>query len=355
MNSIKIVKSDITKLKTTAIVNAANENLARGGGVCGAIFEAAGIDKLEAACRKIGSCDTGSAEVTPKFNMGQGCIIHAVGPRWIDGKHGEPELLRSAYQASLRIAGHYEIESIGFPLISAGIFGYPEDLAWKEAITACRDFLDEHPNWDMQVVFAVRSDEKLALGKKVLDELAMHLNADGHTLTFGELKNVYGSKAVKAVYFHRPEEINGFLSNWYPSKFRIDKMTFTSIEQYIMYSKCHLFGDLAAELAVMDTDDPSEQKKIGRKVNGYISEIWEGARQAVLMRGLAAKFTQNPELRNLLVQTKDAWLVECAGSDKIWACGRRLDDIRRTDLKQWEGKNILGFALMETRSLLQVL
>ena len=179
ISSVSIIKSDITMLDTVAVVNAANKNLAKGGGVCGAIFEAAGADQLEAACKKIGYCDTGSAVITSKFDMGEGYIIHVVGPMWTDGRHGEPVLLRSAYLSALRLAEDYGITSVGFPLISAGIFGYPEELAWKEAISACRDFLEEHPELDLQVVFAVRSDRLLAMGKKVLDELAIHLDADG--------------------------------------------------------------------------------------------------------------------------------------------------------------------------------
>ena len=175
MCSISIVKSDITKLNTAAVVNAANEHLAHGSGVCGAIFAAAGADRLEAACRRIGHCDTGAAVITPKFDMGVGWIIHAVGPGWTDGLHGEPALLRSAYLSSLQLARDYGIASIGFPLISAGIFGYPEELAWKEAITTCRDFLNENADLDLQVVFAVRSDRLLAMGRQMLEELAGEL------------------------------------------------------------------------------------------------------------------------------------------------------------------------------------
>ena len=122
MSSIEIKKISITKLDTDAIVNAANEGLLEGGGVCGAIFQEAGSVELTKACNAIGGCKTGNAVITPGFNLPAKYVIHAVGPRWFDGKHNEPKLLYSAYKQSLLIAKENGLHSIGFPLISAGIF-----------------------------------------------------------------------------------------------------------------------------------------------------------------------------------------------------------------------------------------
>ena len=144
MSTIKIRKISITALNTDVIVNAANEGLQAGGGVCGAIFKAAGHKQLQEACNKIGHCDTGSAVITPGFNLKARYIIHTVGPRWIDGRHKEPELLYSAYYRSLELTISNHCRSVGFPLISAGIFGYPVQGAWYQAFDACRDFLDQH-------------------------------------------------------------------------------------------------------------------------------------------------------------------------------------------------------------------
>ena len=105
-NSVRILKTGITQLKADAVVNAANTGLWAGGGVCGAIFKAAGYEQLQEACRKIGHCDTGSAVITPGFHLKAKYILHAVGPRWTDGKHKEPELLYGAYRRSL--AGAHE-------------------------------------------------------------------------------------------------------------------------------------------------------------------------------------------------------------------------------------------------------
>ena len=123
MSLIEIKKIGITDLSTDAIVNAANEGLWAGGGVCGAIFAAAGREELQAACDRIGKCDTGSAVITPGFALRSKYVIHAVGPRWSGGEHGEPRLLYGAYRRSLELACEHGCRSIGFPLSSAGIFG----------------------------------------------------------------------------------------------------------------------------------------------------------------------------------------------------------------------------------------
>lgn len=162
-----------------------------------------------------------------------------------------------------------------------------------------------------------------------------------------------GDESCGAVYFHKPEEPHGFLSNWYPSDFTLDGMQFSSAEQYIMYRKCMTFGDTATAKKVMETDDPAQQQALARNAKGYHDVVWGGLRQVILMRALVAKFTQNEELRDALLDTGDDYLVECAHNDKLWACGERLDGSARLDIARWSGKNILGFALMEVRNMLQ--
>ena len=164
---------------------------------------------------------------------------------------------------------------------------------------------------------------------------------------------IISDQEVDAVFFHKPEEPNGYLSNWFLCSFDLDDMHFSSVEQYIMYRKCKLFGDDVSAVAVLATDDVATQQAIGRNARGYIDAVWAGARQMVAYRALMAKFSQNEVLRQQLLDTGDAYLVECAGSDKIWACGIRLDDDRRFDASNWKGSNILGFALMEVREKLK--
>lgn len=137
----EIVWNDITKMQVDAVVNAANSRLAPGSGVCGAIFAAAGYEKLDRACRAIGGCPTGGAVITDGFALPARYVIHAVGPVWQGGKMGEPEQLRSCYLNSLQLALAHGCGSIAFPLISSGIYGYPKEEALQIAKDAIEDFL----------------------------------------------------------------------------------------------------------------------------------------------------------------------------------------------------------------------
>ena len=178
MSSITIVKTDLTQMDTDCIVNAANSRLAMGGGVCGAIFRAAGPAELQAACDEIGSCPTGYAVITPGFALKARYVIHAVGPVWQGGNSNEPQYLYSCYRASLERARENDCHSIGFPLISSGIFGYPKDRAWFGALKACSDWINEHPDYEIDIVFAVLDDKTLDLGTLVMEDLGLVQNRD---------------------------------------------------------------------------------------------------------------------------------------------------------------------------------
>jgi O-acetyl-ADP-ribose deacetylase (regulator of RNase III) len=134
---VDTLEGDITTLSVDAIVNAANRSLARGGGVCGAIFDAAGA-RLDAACAAIGGCATGDAVATPGFDLPAHWVIHAVGPVWRGGDAGEAERLASCYRRSLEVADELGARSVAFPAISTGIYGYPADDAARVAVSTVR-------------------------------------------------------------------------------------------------------------------------------------------------------------------------------------------------------------------------
>lgn len=168
MKSLEIRKIGITDLETDAIVNAANEGLREGSGVCGAIFHAAGAADMTKACKAIGHCPTGGAVITPGFRLPAKYVIHTVGPIYRDGISGEPEQLYSAYHSSLNLAMENGLHSIAFPLISAGIFGYPKEQAWKVAIQSCLDWQSQHNDYEMHIVFAVLDDRIMEIGVGLL-------------------------------------------------------------------------------------------------------------------------------------------------------------------------------------------
>jgi len=140
---IEIVEGDITHLEVDAIVNAANDRLLPGGGVCGAIHRAAGPG-LEEACQAIGQCPTGEARITPGFRLPARYVIHAVGPLWRGGMEDEAELLAAAYASALELAERHELDTIAFPAISTGIYGYPLEEATQVAVQTIRKWIAEH-------------------------------------------------------------------------------------------------------------------------------------------------------------------------------------------------------------------
>lgn len=143
-NRIEIVTGDITRLKADAIVNAANRTLLGGGGVDGAIHSVAGRQLYE-ECKKLGSCETGQAKITGGYRLPAKYVIHAVGPVWRGGNAGEDDLLASCYSASLELASRHHCETIAFPAISTGIYGFPKERAAAIAVRVVKNYLAEHP------------------------------------------------------------------------------------------------------------------------------------------------------------------------------------------------------------------
>lgn len=169
-----IVRNDIARVRADVLVNAANERLAAGGGVCGAIFEGAGAGRMAAACARIGHCPTGSAVTTPGFDLPCRWVVHAVGPVWRGGSHGERDLLRSCYRSLFAEVARLGADSVAFPLISAGIFGYPVREALDVARAETSAFLDDHP--DVEVTLVVFTRDVVAQGVALLGELREYVD-----------------------------------------------------------------------------------------------------------------------------------------------------------------------------------
>jgi O-acetyl-ADP-ribose deacetylase (regulator of RNase III) len=159
---LEIIRNDITKVAVDAIVNAANPALNGGGGVDGAIHEAAGPELLQ-ACQLLGGCQVTEAKITGGYRLKAKYVIHTVGPIWRDGKHHEAQLLRECYLNALRLAQTYQLTSIAFPLIASGIFGYPKAKALKVAVDAIKEFLVDH---DMMIYLVVYDRDTVLVTKQ---------------------------------------------------------------------------------------------------------------------------------------------------------------------------------------------
>lgn len=235
---LEIIRNDITKMKVDAIVNAANSALQMGGGVCGAIFQAAGAKELQKACDKIGHCPVGGAVITDAFQLDAKYIIHTVGPVWHGGGKNEEALLRSCYEESLKLAVENTCDAIAFPLISSGIFGYPKEQALQVAVSAISGFLMEH---DIQVYIVVFDKKAFGLSGKLFNSIHEYIDehyVDEQEMIFSREYRRYPEMAPESQVIisqdQRLEEILGQIDESFSERLLrfIDEKKMTDVQTY---------------------------------------------------------------------------------------------------------------------------
>ncbi|MBO1910710.1 macro domain-containing protein, partial [Microvirga sp. 3-52] len=196
---LEIVRNDLTKMNVDVIVNAANSALQIGGGVCGAIFNAAGATDLQVACDEIGGCPVGEAVITDGFGLPAKKIIHTVGPIWKGGNANEETLLRNCYKNSLALAVSEGYESIAFPLISSGIYGYPREQAFQVAMSTISEFLLTH---DIYVYLVVFDQKAFGISQQLFTSIKAYINehyVDEQEITYSRDRRQLDEEVMREV------------------------------------------------------------------------------------------------------------------------------------------------------------
>ena len=239
-----IIQGDITSLECDAIVNAANNSLLGGGGVDGAIHRAAG-PKLLAECRNLHGCDTGDAKITSGYNLKAKYVIHTVGPVWRGGAYNEKELLTSCYTRSLELAVSRECESVAFPMISAGVYGYPFDQALDVAVSSITDFLG-NTDWDLAVYLVIFSRRDFRIEGGLYNDVSMYIRGKmpvmGNRALFAGTMLCSERKAAEAVCedacYAAPSSVTDYVDSRIDESFtqmllrKIDEKGMTDVECY---------------------------------------------------------------------------------------------------------------------------
>lgn len=263
--SLEIVRNDITKMQVDAIVNTANTRPIVGGGVDRAIHKAAGVELL-AARKKIGDITTGKAEISPAYNLNARFVIHTVGPVWQDGEHGEREKLAACYANSLKLAAENHCSSVAFPLISAGVFGCPSEIAIAVATQAIRDFLVDH---DMDIYLVVFEHKAFKISSSLFEKVQSFIDERYIEELLDE--EYRGDMRERRTIFEAAEEDS-----------------FLNIPQWIGKSKERSLEDL------LDEVDDTFSEALLRLIDGKGKKDPEVYKRANVDRKLFSKIRNNP-------------------------------------------------------------
>lgn len=272
-----IVRNDITRMNVDAIVNAANSHLQMGGGVCGAIFRAAGEIELQRECDSIGYCPVGEAVITNGYKLYAKYIIHAVGPIWAGGNHNEEKLLYSCYEKSLGLAKNKKLGSIAFPLISSGIYGYPKAQAMRVASKAIVDFLMDN---EMDVYLVLFDMDAVYIGDKIFSSITRYID-DNY------ISEVHESRAAERQRVDEKRNIIMYQTS-------LNSMG-TRLNECQPISEIHVMED-SLESLVMNLDESFSQTLM-RLIDAKGKTDAEVYKKANIDRKLFSKIRSNPEYR----------------------------------------------------------
>lgn len=275
---LQIIRNDITKVRCDAIVNAANSTLLGGGGVDGAIHKAAGRGLL-LECMKLGGCKVGQAKITKGYNLPCKYVIHTVGPKWKGGSNNERELLESCYKNSLELAKENNCESVAFPLISSGVYGYPMNEAFKVAVDTVAEFLMHN---DMLVYIVVYNKNALATGSKLFMNIAQYID-DNYVAE----NSPYDSRRINNLGESMPLPQTRFLS---------DNEDCCACTEAPTMSKS-LFEDTADLSDIVITLDESFSQILLRKIDEKGMTDSECYKKANIDRKLFSKIRSNPDYK----------------------------------------------------------
>lgn len=341
MANIDIRQSEIENMGVDCIVNAANSSLRQGGGVCGAIFSAAGASTLQSACNRIGGCPVGEAVYTSGYKLPAKYIIHAVGPNFTqDESEDGPKLLRAAYINSMKLVRSLECHSVAFPLISSGSFrgSMSNSALWTIAIGAVRDYLAAYPDYEIKVYFACRGYSLVASGREVL-------------LSPPPIRPLEGEPEAAGRYlvFSESDSDNSGFGLFTRCRFSSEGLEFNSCEQYIETKKALLFGDIEHYYLILNEPEPLKAYSLAKKIRGFDEARWNLCREEIVYNALRAKFAGSRELASALAATGNSIIVYANAKDAFLGAGLSETDENITKPENHRGENRLGKMLMKLR------